>query len=110
MSIKVTVDLSGVPKKINAICENRSLGQDMATAGLKYMNDHYVPYLDGGLRGSGVATPFKITWDTPYARRHYNGFGDGHRNTPNTRSKWDKPKDVKDFIAKSAQDWLRRHQ
>lgn len=108
MSIKVTVDMSGVSAKIQRICDNSQLQQVMATAGLRYMNQHYVPFLDGALRKSGVASPGKITWSAPYAHRHWSGYGDSNRNTPGTRSHWEQPKDVKEFIARSAQDWLRR--
>lgn len=112
MTIKVTVDMSGVPKKINAICDNKSLGQAMANAGLAVMNDKYVPYLEGGIFRSGDAEPFKITWDTPYAKRHFNGYGDGNRSRevhPLATSHWNKPKDVKEKITQAANDWL-KHQ
>lgn len=108
MGITVKADMSGVAKKIDQICHNQQLGQAVANDGLKYMNGHYVPMLDGALRKSGIAKPFVITWDTPYAHRHWEGYGDGKRNTPGTRSHWDQPKDVREHMAKAASDWLKR--
>lgn len=110
MSINVTVDMSGVPAKIEKISKNQQLGQAMADAGLKVMNTKYVPFLEGGIFRSGQAAPFKVTWNTPYAKRHFNGYGDANRTRdthPLATSHWDQPKDVKQQIAQAAQRWLK---
>lgn len=111
--IKVKVDMSGVASKIRKICTNKQLGQELASRGMDYMNAHYVPKRAGKLRESAIPTPFKITWNKPYARRHYYGFGNDNRTTKGTTSYWDKPpdkpNDVRDYLAKVAQDWMKRH-
>lgn len=111
--IKVKVDMSGVASKIRKICTNKQLGQELASRGKDYMNAHYVPKRSGELRDSVIVKPFKITWTAPYARRHYYGYGDSNRTTEGTTSHWDapprKPNDVRDYLAKVAQDWMKRH-
>lgn len=111
--ISVKVDMSGVASKIRKICTNKQLGQELATQGAKYMNEYYVPERGGELHRSVIPRPFSITWNTPYARRHYNGFGDGNRTKEGTTSHWDKPpkkpNDVKDYLAKVATDWMKSH-
>lgn len=105
-TINVKVDMSGVASKIRKICTNKQLGMVMAEAGAEIMNNKYVPKRSTALRLSYVVKPFNITWNTPYAHRHWSGFGDGNRTTPGTRSHWEQPKDVAEFIEKRAQDWL----
>lgn len=112
-TLTVHVDMSKVPGKLDKISNDKKLGQYIATQGMKFMNDNFVPYRDGALRKSAVATPFKITWNTPYAHRHWSGFGDDNRTTEGTVSHWETPKQrpkvVRDYIASEAQDYLRTH-
>ena len=54
-------NLSGVPGKVNSISRNRAMGQAMATKALAVAHQ-YVPMKTGDLRGTGKATPFKVTW------------------------------------------------
>lgn len=108
MGVKVTVNMDGVPKKLDSICHDQALGQYIADQGMKFMNERYVPYRDGGLTGSGVATPFKITWNAPYAHRHWSGYGDNNRTKPGTISHWEEPKSVAEYIAKEATKYLKR--
>ena len=54
------VDLSGVPGKVSSISHNRAMGQAMATKALAVAHQ-YVPKKTGDLRGTGKATPFKVT-------------------------------------------------
>lgn len=104
--ISVKVDMSGVASKMRNICKNKQLGQELAQRGADYMNAHYVPKRSGTLRRSYIAKPFSITWNTPYAYRHWSGYGDGNRTTPGTTSHWEQPKSVKEHLVKVAQDWM----
>lgn len=108
-TLEIHIDMSGVPKKLDKISNDKGLGQYIATQGMKFMNENFVPYRDGGLRDSAVAKPFKITWNAPYAHRHWSGFGDGNRTTPGTISHWEQPKVVEEYIANEAQNYLRTH-
>lgn len=107
--LEIHIDMSGVPKKLDKISNDKKLGQYIATQGMKFMNEHFVPYREGGLTGSAVARPFKITWNTPYAHRHWSGFGDSNRTKPGTISHWEQPKVVEEYIASEAQNYLRTH-
>lgn len=108
MAIKVTVKMDGVGKKLDAICKNQALGQYMADRGREFMNERYVPRLQGVLRGSAVSRPFKITWNTPYAHRQWEGKGITNRTTPGTISHWEEPKAVAEYIAQEATKYLKR--
>lgn len=99
--------MSGVGRKLDKICRDRRVGQVAANEGMKIMNEHYVPKRDGFLRGSAIATPFHVKWRTPYAHRHWSGYGDGNRTTPGTRSHWEEPKRVKEHIAKAVTSFLK---
>ena len=93
------VNLSGVPGKVNSISRNRARGQAMATNALA-VSQQYVPMKTGDLRGTGRATPFKVTWGPlPYARRAFYGKG-LHFVTPGTMAHWDEG--IKRHIAQIA--------
>ena len=82
------VNLSGVPGKLNSISRNKAMGQAMATKALAVANQ-YVPMKTGDLRGTGKATPFRVTWGPlPYARKVFYGKG-LHFVTPGTMAHWD---------------------
>ena len=82
------VDLSGVPGKLSSISHNRSMGQAMATKALAVAHQ-YVPKKTGDLRGTGTATPVRVTWGPlPYARKVFYGKG-LHFVTPGTMAHWD---------------------
>ena len=84
----IKIDLSGVPSKLNSISHNRAMGQAMATKALAVAHQ-YVPKKTGDLRGTGEATPFKVTWGPlPYARKVFYGKG-LHFVTPGTMAHWD---------------------
>lgn len=108
MAIKVTVDMSGVEKKLDKIASDDALGLYMAQQGMKFMNERYVPKRDGALRASAKAEPWAITWNTPYAYRHWSGYGDTNRTTPGTQSHWEQPASVAEYIAKQATNYLKR--
>lgn len=93
------IDLSGVPGKLNSISHNRAMGQSMATKALAVAHQ-YVPMKTGDLRGTGKATPFKVTWGPlPYARKVFYGRG-LHFVTPGTMAHWDEG--IKRHIAQIA--------
>lgn len=108
MGISVKVDMPGVGKKLDAICKNKQVGQRAADAGMKVMNERYVPRYDGFLRSSAVATPFHVKWRTPYAHKQWTGNGISRRTTPGTRSHWEEPRQVKESIAQAVTDQLKR--
>ena len=82
------VNLSGVPGKVSSISHNRAMAHQ------------YVPMKTGDLRGTGKATPFKVTWGPlPYARRVFYGKG-LHFVTPGTMAHWDEG--IKRHIAQIA--------
>lgn len=90
---KVTVDMSGVAKKINRLKSNRKLGLFISSEAAKGMN-RYVPMRDGALRDSADASvPLKITYNTPYAHYIWNGIskgGGGIKYTePGVTSHWE---------------------
>lgn len=93
------IDLSGVPGKVKSIRQNRAMGQAMATKALAVAHQ-YVPMKTGDLRGTGKATPFKVTWGPlPYARKVFYGKG-LHFVTPGTMAHWDEG--IKRHIAQIA--------
>ena len=84
------IDLSGVPRKVNSISHNRAIA----------VAHQYVPMKTGDLRGTGKATPFKVTWGPlPYARKVFYGKG-LHFVTPGTMAHWDEG--IKRHIAQIA--------
>ena len=88
--MKITLQLGGVPKKINKIAHNEKVGIFLATTCARYM-DQYVPYRKGALAGSvKTDVPFEVSYNTPYARRIFYGegitiHGDEH---PDATKKW----------------------
>ena len=93
------VNLGGVPGKLSSISHNRAMGQAMATKALAVAHQ-YVPKKTVDLRGTGKATPFKVTWGPlPYARKVFYGKG-LHFVTPGTMAHWDEG--IKRHIAQIA--------
>lgn len=84
----IKIDLRGVPGKLNSISHNGAMGQAMATKALAVAHQ-YVPKKTGDLRGTGKATPFRVTWGPlPYARKVFYGKGLDFV-TPGTMAHWD---------------------
>lgn len=90
--IKVSLDMSGVAKKIDNICTNREVGLFLATTCARYM-DQYLPFRSGTLAKQVVTNiPFQVTYETDYAKRVYKAEGitihteNGH---PNATDHWD---------------------
>ena len=93
------IDLSGVPVKLSSISHNKAMGQAMATKALAVAHQH-APKKTGDLRGTGKATPFKVTWGPlPYARKVFYGKGMNFV-TPGTMAHWDEG--IKRHIAQIA--------
>lgn len=84
----VTVDVSGVARKLAQIEGDTAFGTFLATEARDGM-ERYVPYDTGRLRTSAVAEPFAVTYDTPYARRVHEGRGMTFR-TPGTTAHWER--------------------
>lgn len=93
ISIKINVksETANVASKIQKIASNKALGTFLASEAAKGM-DKYVPKRTGYLAGSESTSPFKVTYNAPYAVYVYNGRGmnfaqDKH---PNATAKWDR--------------------
>lgn len=89
ITLKVKADMSGVPAKVKRIKSNQGLGSELAMAAANGMNK-FVPMRSGALASSVRTEPFKVTYNTPYARRMFNGEGfsfstDQH---PLARAQW----------------------
>ena len=94
----ITVDLSGVYKKISN--KNMMAGQRaVANQALVDMNENFVPKRDGHLRDSATISMdgSKITWNAPYAGPMYRGiitnksgsYPIHNWTTPGTGAYWD---------------------
>lgn len=89
MSVKV--NMSGAKAKISSICQNKQLGQFLASEAAVGM-DKYVPMRTGALSWSVSVEAFKVHYNAPYATYPYHGRGmrftkDYH---PNATSYWDR--------------------
>ena len=87
---KVRADMSGVAAKIAKIKNNQGLGKELADTAMRGM-DKFVPYRSSQLATSVQSAPFKVTYNTVYARRIYNGEGFRFRKNdhPLAQAKWD---------------------
>ena len=88
---KVKDNMSGVPSKVSRISSFSGLGYRLAADAARGM-DKYVPKRTGQLSYSAAITPFKVFYETPYARRVYYGNNlrfstDKH---PNATARWDR--------------------
>jgi hypothetical protein len=72
--VKVELKFEGVHRKLDSIPKNDGLGLFLATEAMRGMSP-YVPMRDGFLDASAVATPFEVSYTTPYAGIVY--YGDG---------------------------------
>lgn len=68
----VTLDLDGIPRKVDGIKSDGGLGLFMATEAMRGMSP-YVPFRNGYLDASAEAEPFAVTYGTSYAGRMYRG-------------------------------------
>ena len=68
----VTLDLDGVPRKVDKIKSDEELGLFLATEAMRGMSP-YVPFRNGYLDASAKAEPFAVTYSTSYAGRVYHG-------------------------------------
>ena len=92
MDAKVTVDVSRIPMKLDAIAANGYLGS-VASMELARLANPYVPMRTGALASSAdTSEPWVVTYRMPYARRLFygEGFDFSKELHPNARSRWDK--------------------
>lgn len=89
--ITVKVDMSGVQSKLDKIASDKKLGLFLAQEAASGM-DKFVPMRTGALAGSAKPSPFKVTYNKPYARRMF--YGQGMRLTrdkhPLATPRWDR--------------------
>lgn len=71
---KVRADMSGISSKLARIAKDSGLGSFLASEAAKGMSK-YVPRRTGALSHSAQASPFKVTYSMPYARRVFYGVG-----------------------------------
>jgi hypothetical protein len=106
----VTVDVTGVTSGAGAgikrIISNSAFRKYAANACAKAMQQ-YVPKRSGNLRESAVAGDLEVTYNMPYAARHFYGFGDGNRTTPGTMSHWNQGATVASETAQSIQQYIK---
>ncbi|MBQ9784289.1 MAG: hypothetical protein IJW29_02190 [Clostridia bacterium] len=89
---KVKIDMSKVSQKLDQITTNDQLGVFAAEQGARIM-EKYVPMDSGQLIASArTDEPWKVTYDTPYARRLYHGkgFNFSKEKHPAAKAYWDK--------------------
>ena len=93
LKVKATVkaNMSGVSPKTSKISQDSGLGSILASEAAKGM-DKFVPMRTGALAASVQASPFKVTYNTPYAKYAYRGkkkrfSTDKH---PNATAFWDR--------------------
>lgn len=91
----VRVDMSGVGRKLDRISTDRQLGVFAAEQAARLM-DPFVPKDSGALVASArTDEPYKVTYDTPYARRQYYGVDHNFQKQkhPKAKAKWDEGPD-----------------
>lgn len=110
-TISVTVNTSGIGKKLDSICKNQSLGRFLATEAQKGM-DKYVPMRTGALASSATIKPFHVIYNALYAKYVYNGKGKKFRRDkhPLATPEWDDAYAKADIgkLAKSATRFLKK--
>lgn len=91
VSAKVKANTSGIASKVKRIAKDDGLGNVLASTANDGMAK-FVPKRSGALVGSGQASPFKVTYNTPYARRMYygEGFNFSKDRNPLAQARWDR--------------------
>lgn len=109
MRFKVSTDMGGVSRKVNAIVTNRKVRTVASEAAMTLMADS-VPKDTGALRMSAKALPTKVTYTAPYAKKvFYWTNPQPHWTTPGTGPLWYLAAErKKDRIAKLVTDYLKR--
>lgn len=110
---KVKADMSGVSAKIAKIKTDQGLGKELADTAMRGM-DKFVPYRSGALSDSVQAAPFKVSYNTPYARRMF--YGEGFKFTKSQHldatARWDLAYEQaggREQLAKAGTDYLKGH-
>lgn len=90
VSAKVKANTSGIASKVRHIAKDDGLGNVLASTAAAGM-DKFVPKRSGALAGSAKPSPFKVSYNTPYARRMYygDGFNFSKDKNPLARARWD---------------------
>lgn len=104
-----SVDVSGVPRKLDAIKNNTSFGLFASSEAARLMHP-YVPRREGVLASSAnTSRPWLVSYNTPYARSQYYGTRFRHPRPPNIRGRayWDKAID-KEALGRALTRYLRR--
>lgn len=88
--MKITVDLSGVNKKLDNIGKRTDVGTFVATTVYRNYKE-FVPREEGDLEDDVTIEPFRITHNMPYAHRQYKGDNFNFRKSPhaNACAHWD---------------------
>lgn len=69
---KVIVKLEGVPSKLGNICNDNRVGLFLAQTWANYF-DKYIPKKTMTLSSNYTTTPFKVTYNSPYAHYQWEG-------------------------------------
>lgn len=110
VNAKVKANTAGISSKIRKIANDKGLGTFLAETAAKGM-DRFVPWRTGALASSVTVSPFKVTYNAPYAVYVYNG-----RSVRLTRNQhplatphWDRAYDIVDGqkLAKAGTDYLK---
>lgn len=72
ITAKPKVKMTAVSSKVKKIAGNKALGTFLAETAAEGM-DRFVPMRTGALAGSVTTSPFKVTYNAPYAVYVYNG-------------------------------------
>ena len=103
------VDMSDAVSSIKRIRTDRAFGLFLAQEAMKGM-DAYVPFRDGALSKSAKAEPFEVTYDTPYAKKVYEGqnMTISQERHPKATSRWDEHYDRAhhDELVRAAQRYI----
>lgn len=107
LKAKVKVDVSGVPQQIRAIAKNPTVGEFAATE-LYNLSQQFTPRRDGGLIKSATIEAWKLSYNTPYARRLWYGdnLNFSQELSPSATSRWAEQVD-KQKLAQSITDYLK---
>lgn len=112
MKIKVSkIDMSGVNKKVSSLKKNNTLGNFAVKEAIRFM-EPWVPLQEGFLSGSAESNskPWKVIYNTPYARYQYKGVYLDHKGSknPSAKSYWDKGIGLGEKVAMSLEQYIKR--
>lgn len=108
----IRVDVSGVPKKLQEIKTDPKLGMHVANEAARLMQP-FVPEREGILKNATTdSRPWVVVYDTPYARKMYEGKADSGAplkyTKPTAMAHWERGIDGNPALADSINAYLRR--